>query len=173
MRSIALSWLAWKKSGLPLRRRPIAPGCCGTAAGSYLNVGTCPAWAKADVAAQDNNANVVASKVKRINRSRVLCQACCGARPASSLRRLRSRNTATAPIRPTTPVVRKALCIVPSAPRIALTSNGEENWPKMDQVIAKIERARQEGLRITADMYTYRAGATGLDAAMPHRGITD
>jgi N-acyl-D-amino-acid deacylase len=48
-----------------------------------------------------------------------------------------------------------------------LKAAGEENWPKMDQVIAKIERARQEGLRITADMYTYRAGATGLDAAMP------
>jgi N-acyl-D-amino-acid deacylase len=37
----------------------------------------------------------------------------------------------------------------------------------MDQVITKIEAARQAGLRITADMYTYPAGATGLDAAMP------
>ena len=37
----------------------------------------------------------------------------------------------------------------------------------MDAVIAKIEEARQEGLKITADMYTYPAGATGLDAAMP------
>jgi hypothetical protein len=34
----------------------------------------------------------------------------------------------------------------------------------MDAVIAKIEAARAEGLRITADMYTYTAGATGLDA---------
>jgi N-acyl-D-amino-acid deacylase len=37
----------------------------------------------------------------------------------------------------------------------------------MDQVIARVEAARAEGLRITADMYTYPAGATGLDAAMP------
>lgn len=48
-----------------------------------------------------------------------------------------------------------------------LKAAGEANWPKMDQVIAKIEAARREGLRITADMYTYTAGATGLDAAMP------
>ena len=37
----------------------------------------------------------------------------------------------------------------------------------MDEVIAKVEAARREGLKITADMYTYTAGATGLDAAMP------
>jgi N-acyl-D-amino-acid deacylase len=48
-----------------------------------------------------------------------------------------------------------------------LKAAGQQNWPKMDQVIAKIEAARNEGLRITADMYTYPAGATGLDAAMP------
>jgi N-acyl-D-amino-acid deacylase len=48
-----------------------------------------------------------------------------------------------------------------------LKAAGETNWPKMDQVIARIEAARREGLRITADMYTYTAGATGLDAAMP------
>jgi N-acyl-D-aspartate/D-glutamate deacylase len=48
-----------------------------------------------------------------------------------------------------------------------LKAAGEANWPKMDQVIAKIEAARREGLRITADMYTYTAGATGLDASMP------
>ena len=48
-----------------------------------------------------------------------------------------------------------------------LKAAGEENWPKMDQVFAKIEAARAAGLRITADMYTYPAGATGLDAAMP------
>jgi N-acyl-D-amino-acid deacylase len=48
-----------------------------------------------------------------------------------------------------------------------LKAAGEANWPKMDQVIAKIEQARREGLKITADMYTYPAGATGLDAAMP------
>jgi N-acyl-D-amino-acid deacylase len=44
---------------------------------------------------------------------------------------------------------------------------GRENWPKLDAVIDKVEGARAEGLRITADMYTYPAGATGLDAAMP------
>jgi N-acyl-D-aspartate/D-glutamate deacylase len=44
---------------------------------------------------------------------------------------------------------------------------GQANWPKLDQAIAKIEEARAQGLQITADMYTYTAGATGLDAAMP------
>jgi N-acyl-D-amino-acid deacylase len=48
-----------------------------------------------------------------------------------------------------------------------LKAAGQANWSKMDQVIARIERARAEGLKITADMYTYTAGATGLDAAMP------
>lgn len=42
-----------------------------------------------------------------------------------------------------------------------------QNWPKIDSVIAKVESARAEGLAITADMYLYTAGATGLDAAMP------
>ena len=41
------------------------------------------------------------------------------------------------------------------------------NWSKMDQVIAMVEKARREGLKITADIFTYPAGATGLDAAMP------
>lgn len=44
---------------------------------------------------------------------------------------------------------------------------GAENWSKMDAVLERIESARAEGLRITTDMYTYTAGATGLDAAMP------
>ncbi len=44
---------------------------------------------------------------------------------------------------------------------------GQANWPKLDAMIGKIEQSRAEGLRITADMYTYTAGATGLDAAMP------
>ncbi len=48
-----------------------------------------------------------------------------------------------------------------------LKAAGEANWPKMDAVIARVEAARARGLRITADMYTYPAGATGLDAAMP------
>ena len=44
---------------------------------------------------------------------------------------------------------------------------GQQNWPKLDAAIARVEAARASGLRITADMYTYPAGATGLDAAMP------
>ena len=48
-----------------------------------------------------------------------------------------------------------------------LKAAGQSNWSKMDRVIAKIEAARREGLKITADMYTYPAGATGLDASMP------
>lgn len=44
---------------------------------------------------------------------------------------------------------------------------GAENWNKLDSVLAMIDKANQSGLKITADMYTYRAGATGLDAAMP------
>jgi N-acyl-D-amino-acid deacylase len=48
-----------------------------------------------------------------------------------------------------------------------LKAAGKKNWPKMQQAIARIEAARAAGLRITADMYPYIAGATGLDAAMP------
>jgi len=48
-----------------------------------------------------------------------------------------------------------------------LKAAGADNWPKMEEVIARVEAARAEGLRITADMYVYPAGATGLDAAMP------
>jgi len=44
---------------------------------------------------------------------------------------------------------------------------GEANWSRRAEVIDRIESARTEGLRITADMYLYTAGATGLDAAMP------
>ncbi|MBN2593869.1 MAG: D-aminoacylase [Sedimentisphaerales bacterium] len=44
---------------------------------------------------------------------------------------------------------------------------GTANWQKLDAVIERIEKVRAEGLKITADMYNYTAGATGLDAAMP------
>ena len=44
---------------------------------------------------------------------------------------------------------------------------GRDNWDKTDAAIARIEAARREGLRITADIYTYPAGATGLNATMP------
>lgn len=48
-----------------------------------------------------------------------------------------------------------------------LKMGGKQNWGKLDSVIAKIDKANKSGLRITADMYTYTAGATGLDATMP------
>ena len=48
-----------------------------------------------------------------------------------------------------------------------LKAAGRANWAKMDRVLKTINGARAQGLRITADMYTYTAGATGLDAAMP------
>jgi len=48
-----------------------------------------------------------------------------------------------------------------------LKASGKSNWAKMDQAIAKVEQARAQGLRITADMYTYPAGATGLTSTMP------
>ena len=48
-----------------------------------------------------------------------------------------------------------------------LKAAGKNNWGKMDSVIKRIEAARKEGLAITADMYNYTAGATGLTAAFP------
>ena len=48
-----------------------------------------------------------------------------------------------------------------------LKAGGRANWPKMAQVLAKVDSARAAGLAITADIYPYPAGATGLDAAMP------
>ncbi len=48
-----------------------------------------------------------------------------------------------------------------------LKMSGRENWSRLGGVVARIEAARAEGLEITADMYTYTAGSTGLDAAMP------
>ncbi len=44
---------------------------------------------------------------------------------------------------------------------------GEKNWPKLEPFLARIEAAQKEGLKITADMYTYTAAATGLDACLP------
>jgi len=48
-----------------------------------------------------------------------------------------------------------------------LKAAGEANWGNMAKAIAKIDAARSAGLPVSADMYTYTAGATGLDAAMP------
>jgi N-acyl-D-amino-acid deacylase len=44
---------------------------------------------------------------------------------------------------------------------------GRDNWSKVDQAIARVEAARSAGIRVSADMYTYTAGATGLGASMP------
>jgi N-acyl-D-amino-acid deacylase len=48
-----------------------------------------------------------------------------------------------------------------------LKAAGKENWDKLPAVIAKVDSARAAGLDVRANMYTYTAGATGLDAAMP------
>jgi N-acyl-D-amino-acid deacylase len=48
-----------------------------------------------------------------------------------------------------------------------LKAGGKDNWSKWETAIAKIDSARSAGLHITTDMYTYTAGATGLDASMP------
>ncbi len=48
-----------------------------------------------------------------------------------------------------------------------LKAAGIGNWPKMDSVIRRVERARKEGIDIAANMYTYTAGATGMTAAFP------
>ena len=57
-----------------------------------------------------------------------------------------------------------------------LKQAGRANWTKLDDAIAVIERARADGLAITADMYPYEAGATGLSSCFPpwaHEGGVD
>jgi len=44
---------------------------------------------------------------------------------------------------------------------------GKQNWRKLDDLLSRIEAAQKEGLKITADMYTYTAAGTGLDACLP------
>ena len=48
-----------------------------------------------------------------------------------------------------------------------LKAAGRDNWPKMREAIARIEAARKSGVSVSANMYTYTAGATGLNACMP------
>ena len=48
-----------------------------------------------------------------------------------------------------------------------LKMGGKDNWNKIDGVLSRIDDANKAGVKITADMYLYPAGATGLDAAMP------
>jgi N-acyl-D-amino-acid deacylase len=44
---------------------------------------------------------------------------------------------------------------------------GKQNWGRLDDLLSRIEAAQKEGLKITADMYTYTAAGTGLDACLP------
>ena len=44
---------------------------------------------------------------------------------------------------------------------------GRDNWHKLEGLIATVEAAQAEGLQITADMYTYNAGGTGLNSVVP------
>jgi N-acyl-D-amino-acid deacylase len=48
-----------------------------------------------------------------------------------------------------------------------LKSSGRPNWHLFDKAVAMVEEARAEGLDITADVYTYPAGATGLNVTVP------
>lgn len=48
-----------------------------------------------------------------------------------------------------------------------LKQSGKDNWHKFDEVVAKVDSANAAGLHITANMYNYIAGSTGLDASMP------
>ena len=48
-----------------------------------------------------------------------------------------------------------------------IKASGQKNWPKIDNLLGRIEAAQKEGLKITADMYTYTAAGTGLDACLP------
>jgi N-acyl-D-amino-acid deacylase len=48
-----------------------------------------------------------------------------------------------------------------------LKAAGEKNWSKMAQAIAKIDGAREQGVLVSANMYAYTAGATGLTAGLP------
>src|SRR6202140_848256 len=44
---------------------------------------------------------------------------------------------------------------------------GQQNWSKTDSLLSRVEAARKEGLKITANMYTYTATGTGIDACLP------
>ena len=48
-----------------------------------------------------------------------------------------------------------------------LKASGKSNWHKIDLIMEKIDEARKAGLHITTDMYTYTAGATGLNSLIP------
>ncbi len=48
-----------------------------------------------------------------------------------------------------------------------LKASDQANWHKMSQVIERVQRARAEGLDVSADMYPYTASGTGLTAVLP------
>jgi len=48
-----------------------------------------------------------------------------------------------------------------------LKASGKENWDKLDTVIERVNQAREEGLQVTADMYTYPASSTGMNVLFP------
>src|SRR5947209_6343487 len=48
-----------------------------------------------------------------------------------------------------------------------IKASGQQNWPKLDELLSRIESAQKEGLKVTANMYTYTAAGTGLDACLP------
>src|SRR5262249_20068212 len=48
-----------------------------------------------------------------------------------------------------------------------IKASGQQNWTKIDDLLARIESPQKEGLKVTADMYAYTAGGTGLDASLP------
>ncbi len=48
-----------------------------------------------------------------------------------------------------------------------IKASGQKNWSKEDELLARIERAQKDGLNVRANMYTYTAAGTGLDACLP------
>jgi N-acyl-D-amino-acid deacylase len=48
-----------------------------------------------------------------------------------------------------------------------LKTAGAANWSKLEALVERVEHARRDGVAVTADIYPYTAGATGLNGAMP------
>ncbi len=48
-----------------------------------------------------------------------------------------------------------------------LKAAGEQNWPKLDTVFQKIDSLRSLDHNVAANMYTYTAASTGIDATTP------
>ncbi|HUR50318.1 MAG TPA: amidohydrolase family protein [Acidimicrobiales bacterium] len=52
-----------------------------------------------------------------------------------------------------------------------LKAAGKHNWSKMDKVLDTLEAARSAGEPISADIYPYTAGGTGMAACVPPRYV--